>query len=242
MEKLYEGKAKILYKTDVPDVLLMKFKDDITSGNGVKKSSMQGKGAINATTSKKIFEHLETQKGISTHYIGSPKNTEHLVKDVKIIPVEVVIRNYAAGSICRRYNIESGYKFRLPLLELFYKDDDLNDPLVNEGVVLEMKWATQEDLIKMKEMANRVNQVMVQFFKKHELTLVDFKVEFGIDKDGQLVLADELTLDSMRLWDKNGENLDKELFRQDNNIEIVLDAYQFIHRIIGADEILDLYI
>ena len=162
MEKLYEGKAKILYKTDVPDVLLMKFKDDITSGNGVKKSSMQ--------------------------------------------------------------------------------DDDLNDPLVNEGVVLEMKWATQENLIKMKEMANRVNHAMVKLFKQHELTLVDFKVEFGIDKDGQLVLADELTLDSMRLWDKNGDNLDKELFRQDNNIEIVLDAYQFINRIIRAYKILDLYI
>ena len=242
MEKLYEGKAKILYKTEETDTLLMKFKDDLTSGNGAKKSSMQGKGAINATTSKKIFEHLETKKGISTHYLSSPSNTEHLVKDVKIIPVEVVMRNYAAGSICRRYNIKSGYKFKIPLLELFYKDDDLNDPLVNEGVVLEMKWATQEDLIQMQEMANRVNQVMVKFFKKHELTLVDFKIEFGIDKDGKLLLADELTLDSMRLWDKNGDNLDKELFRQDNNIEVVLDAYQYIHRIIGADKILDLYI
>ena len=237
MEKMYEGKAKILFKTYEDDVFLMRFKDDITAGNGAKHDLMENKGALNSTTSKKIFEYLHLQRGIFTHYIESPNVNEHLVKNVKIIPIEVVVRNYAAGSICRRYGIDQGYKFKAPLMEFFYKDDSLNDPLFGEDLAFEMGWCNRIQLSKMKTMANTINLAMIKFWNQYNLTLVDSKVEFGVDKKGNILLADEYTLDSCRLWNEQGENLDKEIFRQEDDLEKVKSTYEYIHSLIEADSI-----
>lgn len=235
--KMYEGKAKILYKTNKEDVFLMRFKDDITAGNGAKHDLIQNKGALNSTISKKIFEYLHYQRGVFTHYIESPNVTEHLVKSVEIIPIEVVVRNYAAGSICRRYGLEKGYKFKTPLMEFFFKDDSLNDPLFGEDLALELGWCDRMQLRKIKEMGYNINQTMIKFWDKYNLTLVDSKVEFGVDKNGDILLADEYTLDSCRLWNEKGENLDKEIFRQEDNLEKVKSTYEYIHELIGADSI-----
>ena len=226
MEKMYEGKAKILFKTHKDDVFLMRFKDDITAGNGAKHDLMENKGALNSTTSKKIFEYLHMQRGIFTHYIESPNVNEHLV-----------VRNYAAGSICRRYGIEQGYKFKRPLMEFFYKDDSLNDPLFGEDLAFELGWCDRIQLSKMKDMAHAVNTSMIKFWEKYNLTLVDSKVEFGVEQNGNILLADEYTLYSCRLWNEEGENLDKEIFRQEDNLEKVKSTYEYIHSLIGADSI-----
>ena len=239
---LYEGKAKQLYSTDNPDELLMVFKDDITAGNGAKKDTMSEKGKLNCTISKKIYEYLEHK--VDTHYISSPKVNEQIVKKVKIIPVEVVIRNISAGSICRRYGIEKGITFKTPLLELFYKDDDLDDPLCNEDVVCELNWATRHQLRVMKEQAHIVHKLMTDYWAKYDLKLVDAKYEFGTTTSrlgaplsGDIVLADEITCDSQRIWTKEGKSLDKDVFRQGDNMQDVSDVYNYIHNLIGADDI-----
>ena len=235
--KMYEGKAKALYSTGDPDVLLMKFKDDITAGDGAKKDTMTNKGSLNCTISKKIFEHLHDHK-VNTHYISSPEVNEQFVQKVEIIPVEVVIRNLAAGSICRRYAIEKGVIFNTPLLELFLKDDDLHDPLVNEDVICEMKWATRHQLRQMKEQAHIVHKHMTLYWAKYDLRLVDAKYEFGVtSSSGDIVLADEITCDSQRIWTKDGKSLDKDVFRQGDNMNDVDDVYNYIHKLIDADKI-----
>ena len=239
MEKLqmYEGKAKVLYATGDSDVLLMKFKDDITAGDGAKKDTMPNKGKLNCTISKKIFEYLHEHK-VKTHYISSPETNEQFVKQVKIIPVEVVIRNISAGSICRRYNLEKGIIFSQPLLELFFKNDELHDPLCNEDVVAELKWATRNQLRQMKEQALIVHKLMTKFWAKYNLTLVDAKYEFGVtSSSGNIVLADEITCDSQRIWTKDYKSLDKDVFRQGDNMSDVEDVYNYIHKLIGADSI-----
>ena len=235
--KMYEGKAKLLYATDVPDELLMVFKDDITAGDGAKKDTMTNKGRLNCTTSKKIFEYLHENK-VKTHYLSSPETKEQFVKQVEIIPVEVVIRNIGAGSICRRYAIEKGVIFSQPLLELFLKDDELHDPLVNEDVVVEMNWATRDQLRQMKAQAHIVHKLMTDYWAKYDLKLVDAKYEFGVTtRSGNIVLADEITCDSQRIWTKDGKSLDKDVFRQGDNMGDVEDVYNYIHKLIDADDI-----
>ena len=236
-DQMYEGKAKILYTTDDSEISLMHFKDDITAGDGEMKDTMKNKGSLNCTISKKIFEYLEKQRGVHTHYISSPAVNEQLVKKVDILPVEVVIRNIAAGSICRRYGVRKGHPFKTPLLELFYKDDDLHDPLVRDDVVLEMEWCTASQLAEIKKQAHIVHARMTEYWKNYDLLLVDAKYEFGVTYDGEIVLADEITPDSQRIWDSEGNSLDKDVFRTGNKIEKVLTVYEYIHDLIEADPI-----
>ena len=236
-DQMYEGKAKILYTTDDSEISLMHFKDDITAGDGEMKDTMKNKGSLNCTISKKIFEYLEKQRGVHTHYISSPAVNEQLVKKVEILPVEVVIRNIAAGSICRRYGVRKGHPFKTPLLELFYKDDDLHDPLVRDDVVLEMEWCTASQLAEIKKQAHIVHARMTEYWKNYDLLLVDAKYEFGVTCDGEIVLADEITPDSQRIWDSEGNSLDKDVFRTGNKIEKVLTVYEYIHDLIEADPI-----
>ena len=233
---MYEGKAKVLYGTGDPNVLLMQFKDDITAGDGAKKDTMTNKSSLNCTISKKIFEHLHTLN-VDTHYISSPEVNEQFVRAVKIIPIEVVKRNFAAGSICRRYGINKGVGFSTPLLELFLKNDDLHDPLIGEDVIVEMNWATRNELREMKERAHIVHKHMTDYWAKYDLRLIDAKYEFGKDNDDNIMLADEITCDSQRIWTKDGESLDKDVFRQGDNMQDVEDVYNYIHKLIDADAI-----
>jgi len=240
---LYEGKAKRIYETNDPNVYRMVFKDDITAGDGEKKDTLLNKGKLNQTISKKIFEHLHSKQigrdgsTMKTHYLSSPSVNEQLVKNLHIIPVEVIVRNFAAGSFCRRYGIEKGLKFSTPLLELFYKNDDLHDPLCSEAVAIEMGWCDPSQLRLIKEQAHILNFQMLHFWAKYGLTLVDQKFEFGMDKEGNLMLADEITPDSQRLWDKDGKSLDKDVFRKGDNMQDVSDVYNYVHKLIGADPI-----
>ena len=235
--EMYEGKAKVLYNTDDDSISLMKFKDDITAGDGEKHEQLEHKGSLNCTISKKIFEYLDTCGGIHTHYISSPKVNEQLVRKLHIIPVEVVIRNIAAGSICRRYGVRKGHTFKTPLLELFYKDDSLHDPLVRDDVITEMGWCSHVQLAEVKRQAHIVHHKMTEYWAKYDLTLVDQKFEFGIDAYGCVMLADEITPDSCRLWDKDGNSLDKDVFRQGTDMNKVATVYNYIHDLIGADAI-----
>ena len=234
--KMYEGKAKVLYATGIPNELLMVFKDDITAGDGAKKDTMPNKGKLNCTTSKRIFEYLH-EHNVETHYQSSPEVNEQFVKQVEIIPVEVVLRNIAAGSICRRYAVDQGVIFNTPLLELFLKCDELHDPLCNEDVAVEMKWATRDQLRQMKEQAHIVHKLMTDYWAKYDLTLVDAKYEFGKDVNGNIILADEITCDSQRIWTKDGKSLDKDVFRQGDNMGDLEDVYNYIQKLIGADSI-----
>jgi len=239
----YEGKAKKIFETNDPDVYRMVFKDDITAGDGEKKDTLPNKGKLNQTISKKIYEHLISKPSgrhgtaIDTHYISSPSVNEQLVKRLDIIPIEVIIRNYAAGSICRRYGIEKGFKFNTPLMELFYKNDDLHDPLVNEDCAIALGWTDASQLKEIKRQAYILNLHMIHFWAKYQLVLVDQKFEFGIDREGYIMLADEITCDSQRLWDKDGKSLDKDVFRQGDNMQDVSDVYNYVHKLIGADPI-----
>jgi phosphoribosylaminoimidazole-succinocarboxamide synthase len=212
-----EGKAKVLFETETPGPLLIQyFKDDATAFNAQKKASIQGKGIVNNTVSTWLFSYLE-KKGIPTHFISKLSEREMLVKRVQIIPIELVVRNRAAGSIVKRLGIEKGTGFNPPLVEYFYKDDSLGDPLVSEGHILHFQWATMEELARMVELSLTVNRHLSELFAKASLELIDFKLEFGkVAETGQVVLADEFSPDGCRLWDKaTGESKDKDRFRQD---------------------------
>ena len=240
---LYEGKAKRIYETNDRSVYRMVFKDDITAGDGEKKDILLNKGKLNQTVSKKIYEYLHGcptgryDTKIATHYISSPSVNEQLVKKLNIIPVEVIIRNFAAGSFCRRYGVKKGYKFSSPLLELFYRDDDLHDPLCSEDVATEMGWCNPSQLQEIKRQSYILNHHMQEFWENEGLVLVDQKFEFGIDADDNIMLADEITCDSQRLWNDKGESLDKDVFRQGDDMNEVSNVYKYIHNLIGADSI-----
>lgn len=226
-----EGKAKILFNTNHPDgLIIQQFKDDATAFNALKKGTIKDKGVINNTVSSWIFEYLG-QQGIPTHYIDKLNDREMLVEPLEIIPVEVVVRNYAAGSICKRLGLEKGRELNPPLVEYFYKDDPLGDPLIGEGHIFYFQWATSDQLSQMREIALQVNRSLSKVFSEIGLTLVDYKLEFGTTKSGKLLLADEFTADGCRLWDKRtGESMDKDRFRHDmGNVEA---AYQEVfHRL-----------
>lgn len=212
-ERLYEGKAKRIYTTDVDNVLWVEYKDDATAFNGEKKDVLEGKGRLNNEISSVIFDQLK-EEGIDSHFIEKLSSNEQLVKKVEIIPLEVVVRNVAAGSLVKRLGIERGTKFELPFVEYYYKDDALGDPLITEDHIRIMALATEKEVEQLRAMALKVNDHLKQLFKNIGIQLVDFKLEFGRDNDGAILLADEISPDTCRLWDETtGESFDKDLFR-----------------------------
>ncbi len=214
LELLYEGKGKRLYKSDNEDLLISEFKDDLTAFNAQKRGNEKGKGALNCQISTKLFRLLE-QHGIKTHLVETISDNEQLVKKVNIIPLEVVIRNIATGSLTKRLGIKDGIVLPFSLVEFYYKDDDLGDPLVNDEHCLLLDLANENELEELKRLGREINNILKPFFYKRDLKLVDFKIEFGKDKDGNILLSDEISPDSCRFWDaKTNEKLDKDRFRQ----------------------------
>ena len=221
--KLYEGKAKIVYSTDYPDFIIQYFKDDATAFNAAKRGFVEEKGIINNKISAKVFEFLQ-KEGIPTHFERLLNDREMLIKKVEILPLEIIIRNRAAGSLCRHLGIEEGKKFASPILEFCYKRDDLNDPLINECHIRALNLAAPPEIETIKQHTFRINDLMSRFFAGLNLELIDFKLEFGRFK-GQILLADEISPDTCRLWEiGTGERLDKDRFRHDlGNIK---EAYE----------------
>lgn len=217
MEKtvqLYEGKAKRVYATTDPDVVLVSYKDDATAFNGLKKGTILGKGVVNNVCSNHMFKLLE-KNGVPTHYVEEINDRETYVKKVEIVPLEVIIRNRAAGSFSKRYGVPEGTPLATTVIEFSYKNDDLGDPLINDYHALALKLATKEEIEKIKELAFKVNDFMKKYFMEIGVELIDFKLEFGRYK-GQIILADEISPDTCRFWDaKTGEKLDKDRFRRD---------------------------
>ena len=225
-EQLYEGKAKKVFATDDPNLVIVSYKDDATAFNGEKKGTIAGKGAINNVMSNHMFQLLE-QQGVPTHFVEQLSDRETVVKKVSIVPLEVIVRNISAGSFAKRYGVEEGIVFAEPTFELSYKNDDLGDPLMNDYHAIALKLATREEIELIKSMTFKINEVMKQYFDTLGVTLVDFKLEFGKTADGKIVLADEISPDTCRLWDKTtGEKLDKDRFRRD--MGGVEEAYQEI--------------
>ncbi len=213
-ELLYEGKGKRLFKTADENLLISEFKDDLTAFNAQKKGSEKGKGALNCKISTELFKLLE-KNGIKTHLVETISDNEQLVKKVDIIPLEVVVRNIATGSLTKRLNIKDGTVLPFSLLELYFKDDDLGDPLLNDEHCILLNIANNDELEILKNEAKKINKILKSFFKNKGLNLVDFKVEFGKDKDGNILLSDEISPDSCRFWDINtNEKLDKDRFRE----------------------------
>ena len=225
-EQLYEGKAKKVFASDDPNLVIVSYKDDATAFNGEKKGTIAGKGAINNVMSNHMFQLLE-QQGVPTHFVEQLSDRETVVKKVSIVPLEVIVRNISAGSFAKRYGVKEGIVFDEPTFELSYKNDDLGDPLMNDYHAIALKLATREEIELIKSMTFKVNEVMKQYFDTLNVTLVDFKLEFGKTSDGEIVLADEISPDTCRLWDKTtGEKLDKDRFRRD--MGGVEEAYQEI--------------
>lgn len=231
-EMLYEGKAKKVYKTEDPDVLIVSYKDDATAFNGEKKGTIVGKGAINNRMTNYLFRKLE-EAGVPTHYVNELNDRETEVKKVEIVPLEVIVRNIAAGSFAKRMGIEEGRVLKCPTLEFSYKDDDLGDPFINSYYALALDLATKEEIEKITEYAFKVNSFLIDYFKKIGIELVDFKIEFGRFHD-QIILADEISPDTCRLWDiETHEKLDKDRFRR--NLGNIEDAYEEVFRRLGIE-------
>ncbi|MDO5141589.1 MAG: phosphoribosylaminoimidazolesuccinocarboxamide synthase [Eubacteriales bacterium] len=237
-EQLYEGKAKKVFATDDPTLVIVDYKDDATAFNGEKRGTIAGKGVINNVMSDHMFQLLE-QQGVPTHFVRQLSDRETLVKKVAIVPLEVIVRNISAGSFSKRYGVREGIVFDAPTFELSYKNDDLGDPLLNDDHAVALGLATRAELAQIRDMALRVDAVMQRYFDTLGVTLVDFKLEFGKTADGTIVLADEISPDTCRLWDKaTGEKLDKDRFRRD--LGGVEQAYQEImKRIMGQGETTD---
>ncbi|MCI8458719.1 MAG: phosphoribosylaminoimidazolesuccinocarboxamide synthase [Clostridia bacterium] len=213
-EQLYEGKAKKVFATSDPDVVLVAYKDDATAFNGLKKGTIAGKGVVNNRMSNHMFRQLE-KAGVPTHYIEELSERETLVKKVSIVPLEVIIRNIAAGSMSKRLGIEEGTALQCPVIEFSYKNDDLGDPMINDYHAMGMGLATREEIDTITDLAFKVNAFMIDYFKKLNIDLVDFKLEFG-KFHGKIILADEISPDTCRFWDSTTkEKLDKDRFRRD---------------------------
>ena len=214
-EQLYEGKAKKVFATDDSQLLIVDYKDDATAFNGLKKGTIAGKGVINNQMSNRLMAKLE-KSGVPTHFVRELSERETLVKKVSIVPLEVIVRNIAAGSFSKRYGVPEGVVFEQPTIEFSYKNDELGDPLLNSYHALALKLATPAEIETIKDYSFRVNDFLKAFWKECGVTLVDFKLEFGRLSDGTIVLADEISPDTSRLWDaKTGEKLDKDRFRRD---------------------------
>lgn len=232
-EKIYEGKAKILYATEDPDLVIQYFKDDATAFNGLKKGTIVDKGIINNHVSCRIFQHLE-EKGIPTHFVKRLGEREMLVKHLQIIPVEVVMRNVAAGSLCKRMGIAEGIPLKQPILEFYFKDDALGDPMINEYHVEAFDLATVKEMGVIKSLGFKINELLIDFFKSRKIRLVDFKLEFGRHK-GEILLGDEISPDACRLWHlETGEKLDKDRFRFD--LGQVKEKYEEVYRLVCEEE------
>ena len=232
LEQLYEGKAKKVFKTEDPQLLIVDYKDDATAFNGLKKGTISGKGVINNQMSNRLMQYLEKQ-GVPTHFVQELSQRETLVKKVSIVPLEVIIRNISAGSFAKRYGVEEGIVFDAPTIEFSYKNDELGDPLLNRYHALALKLATPEEIDTIERYSFKINEVLKAFWAECGVTLVDFKLEFGRLDDGTIVLADEISPDTCRLWDTaTGEKLDKDRFRRD--MGGVEEAYAEISRRLEA--------
>ncbi len=232
LQQLYEGKAKKVFATDDPEICIVSYKDDATAFNGLKKGQILGKGAINNRMTNHLMRILE-EKGVPTHLIEELSDRETAVKKVKIVPLEVIIRNIAAGSMAKRYGVEEGTALKQSSIEFSYKNDELGDPLINDWQAIALGFATKEDIDLITKYAFTVNDVLRGILDECGVTLVDFKLEFGKTADGTLVLADEISPDTCRFWDKaTGEKLDKDRFRRD--LGGVEDAYkEMARRLLG---------
>ena len=231
-EQLYEGKAKKVYATEDPDLVIVSYKDDATALDGLKKGTIAGKGAINNRMSNFLMQLLE-KEGVPTHFVEELNDRETLVKKVSIVPLEVIVRNVSAGHFAQRYGVPEGIVFDEPTFEFSYKNDDLHDPLLNDSHALALKLATKEEIDAIRTMALKVNEVLKAFFLTLNVRLIDFKLEFGRLADGTLVLADEISPDTCRFWDATtGEKLDKDRFRRD--LGGTEDAYnEMMRRVFG---------
>ena len=234
LEQVYEGKAKKVFKTDDPELYIVDYKDDATAFNGLKKGTIVGKGVINNQMTNRLMARME-KAGVPTHFVKELSERETLVKKVSIVPLEVIIRNISAGSFAKRYGVEEGIVFDAPTIEFSYKNDELGDPLLNSYHALALKLATREEIELIKKYAFMVNDLLKGFMKEIGIDLVDFKLEFGKLSDGTIVLADEISPDTCRLWDsKTHEKLDKDRFRRD--LGGVEDAYaEIMKRLLAHD-------
>ncbi|WZE73765.1 phosphoribosylaminoimidazolesuccinocarboxamide synthase [Macrococcus sp. CCM 2573] len=230
MTLVYEGKAKRVYSTDEDHVFRIEYKDEVTAGNGAKKDSMAGKGRLNNLITSYFFERL-AQEGLESHFIKRLSDTEQLVKAVTIIPLEVVVRNYAAGSIVKRLGFDKGVQFKSPLVEFYYKEDALNDPIITDDHVKLLGIADDHDIAELKRQALIINDMLMKMMDEMNLQLIDFKIEFGKDQDGNILLADEISPDTCRIWDKDTkENFDKDVYREDTGS--LIDTYtQFYNKL-----------
>ena len=233
LEQIYEGKAKKVFATDDPDLVLVSYKDDATAFNGVKRGTIVGKGAINNRVTNHLMQILE-KEGVPTHFVEELSDRDTVVRKVSIVPLEVIIRNISAGSFSKRFGVDEGIVFDEPTIEFSYKNDELGDPLMNAYHAVALKVATWEEIDTIKSMAFKVNEVLKAFFKAVNVDLVDFKLEFGKTSDGRIVLADEISPDTCRFWDSTThEKLDKDRFRRD--LGGVEDAYsEMMRRIMGV--------
>ena len=232
LEQLYEGKAKKVFATNDPDLVIVSYKDDATAFNGVKRGTIVGKGVVNNRMSNYLMEKLE-KEGIPTHYVKELNERETAVKKVSIVPLEVIVRNIAAGSLSKRLGLPEGTPMKRTVLEYCYKCDALDDPMVNEYHILAMEYCTEEELKTIADMALKINAFLVKYFASINVELVDFKLEFGKTSDGKIVLADEISPDTCRFWDATThEKLDKDRFRRD--MGGVEDAYkEMMKRVLG---------
>ena len=235
LEQIYEGKAKKVYKTDDPELYIVDYKDDATAFNGLKKGTIAGKGIINNQMSNRLMQMIE-RKGVPTHFVKELSERETLVKKVSIVPLEVIVRNIAAGSFSKRYGVEEGMVFDEPVIEFSYKNDALGDPLLNTDHALALKVATRAEIDTIKSYALQINSILKAFWTECGVTLVDFKLEFGKTADGSVILADEISPDTCRLWDTaTGEKLDKDRFRRD--LGGVEEAYaEIMKRLVEHEE------
>lgn len=232
MRKIYEGKAKILFEKD-DDHIVQYFKDDTTAFNNQKFAINENKGVLNNLISSFFMQKLK-DIGVENHFVAQIDARNQLVKKVKIVPLEVIVRNISAGSFCKKFGVERGLKFIHPIVEFSLKDDNLGDPLIPEPHILALKIATESEILRIKTQALLINNLLVQEFTKIGITLVDFKIEFGKNKNGEIILADEISPDSCRLWDTNtGESLDKDLFREDKGN--ITTAYHEIAKRLGLN-------
>ena len=235
-ELINSGKVKSVYTTDNPDEVIIEFRDDMTAGDGARKEVMNDKGAYNAVISSKIFKVLG-ENGVETQFIDLPEPNVMIAKKLEMIPIEVIVRNIATGSLVRKYPIADGIRLEPPVVQMDFKDDEYHDPMLNDSLIKALGIATQEEIDIITEKALKVNEILKEFFADAGIILVDFKVEFGKDKDGNILLGDGISPDSCRLWDSETlDMLDKELFRKGKDDE-VMDAYiEVYNRIIPDDE------
>ncbi|MGX7596565.1 phosphoribosylaminoimidazolesuccinocarboxamide synthase [Planococcus plakortidis] len=229
---LYEGKAKRLYKTDEQGILWVEYKDSATAFNGEKKEEISGKGRLNNQITSLLFEKLK-EAGIASHFVKQLSESEQLVREVSIVPIEVVVRNIVAGSMAKRLGIEEGKAIEKPVVEFYLKDDELGDPLITDDHVAMLELATEQEVAVLKDKARKINDVLIGFFQDIGVDLVDFKIEFGRDENGEILLADEISPDTCRLWDKETkQKLDKDVFRR--NLGNLTDAYELILSRLGG--------